>query len=955
MDGQKYTIRFAESAFTAEEQRSNLQKKQKYTRAVAEAQKQVEALDSQDDFRDLLIDCSHYEKKRKGDAFGIERDRAIHMPGEDVILPHQKTAAQKFLRDLRGFGLLADVVGSGKTFEAGVILSELAVRGKMRSLLVVAPDQVFGNWVTVLQDKFGMGKNVLVSVRKEEGKEYPTLQEVLHETGVTKEGEFIRPARPIVVDADIFASWRYIPNFLADVVVVDEAHHLSEDAGKYAGSMRLLSEMMQTKKRAESTYCLLLTATPHSGNLENMFRLWYFVRCKGGNPPDFDEKDDGDRTEQYREEKKYYKNYICRGASNITEFIRKVKYDIVTQSYAAAFEKYLKAHNAAKGWKEKSEYDLSHDIDEFLHDETYADVRKDVLKRVSDAYHNGVLRSIMIRQLNKLPKRKTVYNTFFYPLSVPVQKTDTAGLNGDRITVDFSRLSPEGFPYVYGDGIKITPLNEYIENVRRQLSFAQAYSHILNALVGEWKKLDPQWACIHTKQGFEMFFADRLRDCQDRVAKNTVFLPVAHSSDMLGYKYARLTEILRKNADKRVLVFFDYNLPKDECAADAVCKALQSDKAFRDRVIVGDDKVNVADVEKKFKALENAVLVVKDVKFTEGANLQDSNIIVNYQVTYDPLAMDQRIGRIFRLGQKNDVSVYSLADMHRLEGFALAYFAEIGLMSGNTGDATILAGSNSDQMVALRCPACSRVVLLSRQAYEEKKKKDPDSLVCRDRPECRGYDGNGTEMAEITVYDFKCDTCGTVLTRSVSEGYMCLSHVADGERGKMCNSGEKGDRAIYCRKVCALSHCRRFTAGGYMENKCAALRRYRQKRNVSDAELMRLCALCTEQDCWDKCKISGAGKEQIEGKCATCEYAGCNPPPHVLRFNDKWEAECPMPSCTSHYPHGKLRPIVARTFATFIGELWKFEHDGGKGFCKNLGEQASVMKDVREILEKDDE
>ena len=36
---------------------------------------------------------------------------------------------------------------------------------------------------------------------------------------------------------------------------------------------------MATKKKANSTYCVLLSATPHSGNLEKMFRLWYFIRC----------------------------------------------------------------------------------------------------------------------------------------------------------------------------------------------------------------------------------------------------------------------------------------------------------------------------------------------------------------------------------------------------------------------------------------------------------------------------------------------------------------------------------------------------------------------------------------------------------------------------------------------------------------------------------------------------
>lgn len=56
-----------------------------------------------------------------------------------------------------------------------------------------------------------------------------------------------------------------------------------------------------------------------------------------------------------------------------------------------------------------------------------------------------------------------------------------------------------------------------------------------------------------------------------------------------------------------------------------------------------------------------------------------------------------------------------------------------------------------------------------------------------------------------------------------------------------------------------------------------------------------------------------------------------------------------MPDCR----RGKLRPVVARTFATFVSELWKFEHDGGAGFCKNLGEQAKLVADIREILAHD--
>lgn len=958
---EKYKITFTDSAFSADIQRSSLQYKKKFTRQVAEAQQSVEALDSHDDFHELLIDPSHYTSKGKSE-YGIVPDSAIHDVGGNVILPHQQSAAEKFLRDLRGFGLLADVVGSGKTFEAGVILSELAVRGKMKSLMIVAPDQVLNSWVDVIEQRFGLGKGVLYQVTKGDDKDgYPTLQEVLGKVGVSKHGKLVRPKQPIIVDVDIFAQWRYSEGFLVDVVVVDEAHHFSEDTGRYAGAMRMLSEMMQTKKKAGATYCLLLTATPHSGNLENMFRLWYFVRCKGGNPSDFDEKDDADRTAQYVEEKQYYKDTVCYGATNITDFIRKVKDAVVMQRFSVQLFAYLDEIGKTDEFNGLPRYDRAQYIDDFLSADGNKKIKEEVLKRVSDAYHNGVLRSIMIRQPNRLSKTKSVQNYFFYNMSHVPSTVQITGLTEKKIKVDFSSALEIGQARVTANGEEML-LTDYANNLRGKRSFEQAYSQVVNGMLSALSQEDDKISSIHSKVGYLSYYMDRLRDTPSAVAKHSYFIPVPPAEGIKDHKYATAMRILRKHKDKRVLIFFDYNLGKSDRIYDEVCKNLLAEPELKDRIIVGDSDADVHAVEREFNSekRKNAILLVKDAKYTEGANLQESSIIINYQVTYDPLAMDQRIGRIFRLGQKNDVVVYSLADMNKLEGFALAYFADIGLLSGNSGDATILAGSNSDQMVALRCNACSRVVLMSKEAYDEKRKKQ-GAIICREEAQCVGPDGKGTEMSEITVYDFKCDNCGTVLTRSVSEGYMCISNVENGERGRMCNSGEKGDRSVYCRKICAISHCRRFNKGGHMYGKCPVLQKYKKDSNTSDVDLMRICAMCGNSACWEKCKISGLPKEQIVGeigeggRCSSCDYAGCSPKPHALDFNDKWEADCPMPGCSSRHHHGKLRPVVARTFATFVSELWKFDHDGGEGFCRNLGEQAAIVSDVRRILERDSE
>src|SRR5437870_2548044 len=51
--------------------------------------------------------------------------------------------------------LLADEVGLGKTIEAGLIISELKARGRVRRVAIVAPKGVQLQWVAEMADRFG--------------------------------------------------------------------------------------------------------------------------------------------------------------------------------------------------------------------------------------------------------------------------------------------------------------------------------------------------------------------------------------------------------------------------------------------------------------------------------------------------------------------------------------------------------------------------------------------------------------------------------------------------------------------------------------------------------------------------------------------------------------------------------------------------------------------------------
>ena len=51
----------------------------------------------------------------------------------------------------------------------------------------------------------------------------------------------------------------------------------------------------------------------------------------------------------------------------------------------------------------------------------------------------------------------------------------------------------------------------------------------------------------------------------------------------------------------------------------------------------------------------------------EGINLQFCHHVINYDLPWNPMKLEQRIGRVHRLGQEHDVHIYNLAIQDTIE------------------------------------------------------------------------------------------------------------------------------------------------------------------------------------------------------------------------------------------------------------------------------------------------
>ena len=164
---------------------------------------------------------------------------------------YQLEAAARVLRHMQGRALLADEVGLGKTIEAGLVLSELSLRGLAKRALVVAPAGLVGQWCEELERKFAL-PCVVASASA-----LPVAGEGLPPVVVASLAAARRdPLRAALVACD----W--------DVVVVDEAHRLKNPRSASARLARAL----------RARYLLLLTATPIENRLADLFQLVSLVR-----------------------------------------------------------------------------------------------------------------------------------------------------------------------------------------------------------------------------------------------------------------------------------------------------------------------------------------------------------------------------------------------------------------------------------------------------------------------------------------------------------------------------------------------------------------------------------------------------------------------------------------------------------------------------------------------------
>jgi superfamily II DNA or RNA helicase len=190
-----------------------------------------------------------------------------------AIEDYQLDPVVRALRMPRVNLLIADDVGLGKTIEAGLVVQELLLRHRARSVLVVCPASLCVKWRDEMAEKFGLefriiDTELLRHLRRTRGLR---ANPWTHFPRLITSIDWLKRDRPMRLLREVLPSTATYPRTF-DLLIVDEVHNVAPAArGRYATDSQRTRAIRAIAPHFE--HRLFLSATPHNGYRESWTAL----------------------------------------------------------------------------------------------------------------------------------------------------------------------------------------------------------------------------------------------------------------------------------------------------------------------------------------------------------------------------------------------------------------------------------------------------------------------------------------------------------------------------------------------------------------------------------------------------------------------------------------------------------------------------------------------------------
>jgi SNF2 family DNA or RNA helicase len=552
-----------------------------------------------------------HELTRRASSDSVERFTAVLADAQVDLNPHQVEAALFAFRNPFSKGaILADEVGLGKTIEAGLLLSQKWAEGS-RHLLVIVPSNLRRQWAQELADKFFLPSVILETKSFNQIVKDGNLNPFDQESVVLCSYQFAR------------AKEQYLRQTPWDLAVVDEAHRLRN---VYKGTSKIAVSIRDSLAPYPK---VLLTATPLQNSLMELYGLVSVI----------DEYAFGDvksyRTQYSRinraadfTELKERLAPICKRTlrKQVLEYVRYTNRHALVQEFVPSED-------------EQRLYDL-----------------------VTDYLQRPTLYALPAsqRQLITLVLRKLLASSSFAiagTLDGMVKRLEEAEAEAAQVDAppeataedyeDLDELADEWDEDEDGRDVNpgkpsLTP--EQLAELKREKEDLKEFLSLARSMVVNSKG---EVLLTALRRGFEA--ATKLQEAQGATNLQQKAIIFTESRRTQIYLFDLLAET--EFAGKVML----FNGTNNDPTSRAIYEAWLAQHAGTDRV-TGSKTVDLrAALVEHFR--DDAPIMIATEAAAEGINLQFCNLVVNYDLPWNPQRVEQRIGRCHRYGQQYDVVV----------------------------------------------------------------------------------------------------------------------------------------------------------------------------------------------------------------------------------------------------------------------------------------------------------
>jgi SNF2 family DNA or RNA helicase len=189
-------------------------------------------------------------------------------------------------------------------------------------------------------------------------------------------------------------------------------------------------------------------------------------------------------------------------------------------------------------------------------------------------------------------------------------------------------------------------------------------------------------------QAITSFVHQMLESSKKRGTDEKLLLAIAHKSleQKESMKVKRLLALLEEFPDK--IVIFTQFRATQEYLFDTLTKAGHATALFHGSLT----RMQKEEAIRCFRE-EGRILLSTD-SGSEGRNLQFCNAICNFDLPWNPMRIEQRIGRVSRLGQTRDVHIFNLVTAGTIEDDVLRILeAKINLFEQVVGEMDMIVGN----------------------------------------------------------------------------------------------------------------------------------------------------------------------------------------------------------------------------------------------------------------------